>query len=247
MDTHTHTQANDAGGPHILVVDDDISIAKLISDVLADAGMQPSVCHNGEDALQALTEGRFDLALLDIMMPGMDGLELCSRIKERYDLPVVFLTARDGESDLVVSFTLGADDYIVKPFRPRELVARVKARLRRPAPASKQEKADGRLVTRDFDIDVDKHEVQLRGTVLDLTPKEFDILVLLAEKPGSPVSAKEIFEQLWDAPYDASARSTIMVHIRNLRGKCAAIDSSQDFIDTVWGVGYRLHGETGDA
>ena len=241
MDAYT-----DDKKPHILVVDDDPAITELIASVLEDAGLEATVCHNGEDALRTLAEGSFDLALLDIMMPGMDGLELCSRIKERYDLPVVFLTARDGESDLVVSFTLGADDYIVKPFRPRELVARVKARLRRPAASQQAQEEPGVLHTRDFDIDVAGHDARLRGERLELTRKEFAVLVALAERPGTPVSTRELFERVWEAPFDASASNTVMVHIRRLRKKCAEIDSSQPFIDTVWGVGYRLHGEKGD-
>lgn len=225
----------------MLVVDDDVAIAALVVAVLAEAGIEGVACNGGEEALALLAHERFDLALLDIMMPGMDGLELCARIRQTSDMPVVFLTAKDGESDLVVGFTLGADDYIVKPFRPRELVARVRARLRKPSAGP----AQGALVTRDFEVDRSAHVARLQGTELDLTPKEFAILALLAEQAGTPVSARTLFEQVWGQPYDASASNTVMVHIRHLRQKCAKVDGSQPFIDTVWGVGYRLRGEGG--
>ena len=235
MDERSHGQ----GSARVLVVDDDAAIAALVVAVLAEANVEAVACNSGEEALALLARERFDLALLDIMMPGMDGLELCARIRQASDMPVVFLTAKDGESDLVVGFALGADDYIVKPFRPRELVARVQARLRRRTAAPTSDA----VVTRDFEVDRRAHVARLHGTELDLTPKEFAILALLAQQAGSPVSARTLFEQVWGQPYDASASNTVMVHIRHLRQKCAAVDASQSFIDTVWGVGYRLKGE----
>lgn len=230
MDMQTHI-------PHILVVDDDVAIATLVADTLHEAGMDAVTCHDAKEALGLFARESFDLALLDIMMPGMDGLELCSRIRRTSDVPVIFLTARDAESDLVVGFELGAADYIIKPFRPRELVARVRARLQ----PTKEAPAGGDVLsTRDFTIDRRAHTAQLHGMTLDLTPKEFGILFLLAQNVGSPVSAKDLYEHVWETPYDASAANTIMVHIRHLRQKCEACDTSQHLIDTVWGVGYRL-------
>lgn len=231
----SHTAA-----PRILVVDDDVAIAALVSDTLSKAGMRTTVCHGGDEALELFGKDSFDLAVLDIMMPGMDGFELCARLRQMSEVPVVFLTAKDGESDLVVGFALGAADYIVKPFRPRELVARVQARLR-TASAPARSSADV-TVTRDFEVDARAHVARLQGVRLDLTPKEFAILSLLTKNAGSPVSARELFEDVWGQPYDASAANTVMVHIRHLRQKCADVDASQTFVDTVWGVGYRVRG-----
>ncbi len=227
--------------PRILVVDDDASIAALVADTLVKAQMDTTVCHSADEALAQLAHTRFDLALLDVMMPGMDGLELCARIRQTSDLPVIFLTAKDAEEDLVVGFALGAADYIVKPFRPRELVVRVKARLRTRDATARAQGTDV-LVTQDFEVDRRAHVARLHGTELDLTPKEFSILTLLAENIGSPVPARELFERVWKLPWDPSASNTVMVHIRHLRKKCSEIDSSQTFIDTVWGVGYRMRG-----
>ncbi|ACV21632.1 Alkaline phosphatase synthesis transcriptional regulatory protein phoP [Slackia heliotrinireducens] len=231
---------NSASRPKILVVDDDQGITTLVAEVLASAGMDAAACHSGYDALDVFAKEPFDLVLIDIMMPGMDGFELCANLRQVTDAPIVFLTAKDGESDLVVGLSLGADDYIVKPFRPRELVARIRARLRTPS-AGAFEPSDV-VVTRDFDINRRTHEAMLHGCRLDLTPKEFAVLLHLAERAGEPVSARDLYERAWGETYDASAGNTVMVHIRHLRKKCADVDSSQTFIDTVWGVGYRLHG-----
>ena len=226
--------------PKVLVVDDDAAIVALVADVLVASGMEAVPCTSATEALGKLAQEKPDLALLDVMMPGMDGFELCSRIRQTSAIPIVFLTAKDAESDLVVGLTLGADDYVVKPFRPRELVARIRARLR------STDHADGALVTREFEIDRRGHAALLHGQELDLTPKEFSILAMLVERAGSPVPARELYEHAWEEPYDASAANTVMVHIRHLRQKCEAVDASQPFIDTVWGVGYRIRGE-GDA
>lgn len=237
-----NTNAEQQHRPSILVVDDDVAITALVVDVLAGAGMDTTVFHEAEEALARCYTERFDLALLDVMMPGMDGYELCARMRQISDMPIVFLTAKGSESDLVLGLTLGADDYIVKPFRPRELVARIRARMRTGGAGQ-----EGIIATRDFEIDTRSHVARLHGSELDLTPKEFAILSLLAERAGTPVSARELYEHAWGEPYDPSAANTVMVHIRHLRGKCANIDASQAFIDTVWGVGYRLGGAGGDA
>ena len=226
----------------ILVAEDEDAIREFVVINLKRSGYDVYDVNNGSDAVAAYDRenGDFDIALLDVMMPGMDGFELCSRIRQTSAIPIVFLTAKDAESDLVVGLTLGADDYVVKPFRPRELVARIRARLR------STDHADGALVTRDFEIDRRGHAALLHGQELDLTPKEFSILAMLVERAGSPVPARELYEHAWEEPYDASAANTVMVHIRHLRQKCEAVDASQPFIDTVWGVGYRIRGE-GDA
>ncbi|MCI8366901.1 MAG: response regulator transcription factor [Eggerthellaceae bacterium] len=231
----------------ILVVDDEHAIADLVVSLLLREGMQARACYSGTQALEALEKEAFDLAILDIMMPGMDGFELCVRMRKMRDIPIIFLSAKDEEADQVVGFTLGADDYVTKPFRPRELVARVRARLRRaaaPAPVAN----DSLITVGPLEVDVAAHSASLHRQKMKLTPKEFAILTLLAQSAGRPVSAKDLFEGAWEEPFDDAASNTIMVHIRHLRKKLAAIDSSTQFIETAWGVGYRLkasHGSDG--
>ena len=229
---------------HILVVDDEQAIADLVVNLLVGEGMDALACYSGQAALDMLARTPFDLAIVDIMMPGIDGFELCVRARQMMDIPVIFLSAKDEEADQVVGFTLGAEDYITKPFRPRELVARVKARLRRrsaaAAPASSTLLAAGAI-----EVDLRTHLATLHGEPLHLTPKEFAILALLAQSPGSPVSASDLFEGAWHERFDEAAANTVMVHIRRLRKKLAAIDGSTTFIETAWGVGYKLRGGPG--
>lgn len=223
----------------ILVVDDDESINTLLCEVLTDEGFDVKGCLSGKDALAELASGGFGLVLLDIMMPEMNGFEVCQRIRAISDVPVIFLTARNDESDTVLGFSLGADDYIVKPFKPRELVARVRARIRRARDVAKPVAAgvfdqDGLL------IDPARHFASLHDIELKLTPKEFAMLRLLAERAGEPVSIKDVFETVWEEPYNSFDGNTVMVHIRRIRKKIAQIDSSREFITTIFGVGYKL-------
>lgn len=233
----------------ILIVDDDEAITGLLREVLQAEGFATHESLSGQEALAALSDGDFDLVLLDVMMPGMNGFETCQRIREDSDVPVVFLTARNEESDTVLGFSLGADDYIVKPFKPRELVARVRARIRRRQttqnPASVEDPGifdhDGLL------IDVRRHVATLHDEELKLTPKEFGVLSLLARHAGSPVAIKDIFEGIWDEPYNSFDSNTVMVHIRRIRKKLSQVDSSREFIKTVFGVGYKLEVERGES
>ena len=172
------------------------------------------------------------------MMPGIDGIECCRRIRRKSRVPIIFLTAKDSEADKVVGFELGADDYVVKPFKPRELVARIRARMRTDETSDEvrgESLERGGLVLRERE-----HVALLFDEELSLTPKEFGILSVLLRNAGSPVSSQAIFEDVWSEPADESSNNTVMVHIRHLRKKLADIDSSQDFIETVWGVGYRI-------
>ena len=169
------------------------------------------------------------------MMPDLDGFEVCRRVRARTDIPIVFLTAKDEEVDQIVGLSLGADDYIVKPFRPRVLVARVKARLRpRRSAVGACFEAVG------ISVDPAAHEAALHSVPLKLTPKEFGILLELVKAAGSPVPAKELYESVWGEPFSLSAGNSVMVHIRRLREKLAAVDPSRELIATVWGVGYRI-------
>ena len=230
---------------HILVVDDEIEIAQLIKTLLSQEGMKVYCCYSGEEALTAFQNHEFDLAILDIMMPGMDGFDLCRRIREQSSIPLIFLSAKDEETDKVIGFMLGADDYVSKPFKPRELVARVKARLRR-SHASTHDVSQTVLHIKDLYMDTLSHSVTLHDVPLHLTPKEFSILELLLKAKGGPVPTKELFEAVWQSPYNASDANTVMVHIRHLRMKLAEIDSSETFIDTAWGVGYKITAQQKD-
>ena len=218
----------DMNQANILVCDDEVEVADLLKHVLEREGFAVTCCHSGDAALTLLNAQVFDLAILDIMMPGIDGFEVCRQIRggaagSNTDMPIVFLSAKTEEFDKVLGFTLGADDYVTKPFKARELVARLKARLRgrsaAPAPS-----------------DV----LSVSGIELSLTPKEFDCLAELLRAGGAPVSSKALFENVWDEEYTSSSHNAVMVYIRRLRKKLAEVDSSEELIETVWGVGYRI-------
>lgn len=236
---------------YILVADDDPAIAHLLCEVLERENFEVRIATHGGEALDAFNEAQrqnhpFDLVILDIMMPVMNGFETCRAIRKHSEVPVLFLSAKSEESDQVVAFTLGADDYVVKPFKGRELVARVRARLRRRSLESREfGKSSSVLMAGPLEIDTSRHEARLYATDLALTPKEFSLLRLLMENAGKPVSAKQLFEGVWHEPYHASDSNTIMVHIRRLRKKLAAIDNSKQLIETVFGVGYKVEAVEG--
>ncbi len=225
----------------ILVVDDEVAIANLVKSIFEAESMEVTACYRPEEALEAARTSSFDLAIMDVMMPGMDGFELCRLLQaQQATLPVIFLTAKDEETDIVVGFALGAEDYVTKPFKPRELVARVKARLRRRDAATASIPPETLLRAQGIELDAQAHEVTLHDIPLMLTPKEFSILEQLLRQAGQPIAAKDLYETAWGEAADASSANTIMVHIRHLRQKLAALDSSRQFIETAWGVGYRI-------
>lgn len=233
----------------ILIVDDDEAIARLLSEILRSEGFSTRECLSGPAALEALAQDDFQLVLLDIMMPGMNGFETCQRIRENSDVPVVFLTAKNEESDLVLGFSLGADDYIVKPIVEQkwaELVARVRTRIRRSKDRTVA-KSPGLFDCDGLLIDTTRHVATLYDEELKLTPKEFGVLSLLARHAGKPVAIKDIFEEIWDEPYNSFDSNTVMVHIRRIRKKLSQVDSSREFIKTVFGVGYRLEVDRGES
>lgn len=226
---------------HICVCDDEVAIANLVGQLITDNGYRPTVCYSAQEVLALVQKDPFDLLLLDIMMPGMDGFACCREIRKTSQVPVIFLTAKDEEIDKVVGFELGADDYVVKPFKPRELMARIKARLRRA------EQIDSGILEKTscheavgILIDEETYQASLHGESLSLTPKEFAILLCLVKRKGQPVASNDLFESIWKEPAGLQSNNTIMVHIRHLRKKLSDIDSSQEFIKTVWGVGYKL-------
>lgn len=250
-------QATPSPAPQrVLVVDDEVAIAELVAHLLRDQGLDVATCYGGTAALSTFERAQagyapFDLVILDIMMPGLDGLEVCCEIRRSSEVPIIFLSARDEEADKVAGLMLGADDYVTKPFRPREFVARVKARLRRsrmaggasaggaPGQASPGEHPEI-LAAHGIELDPRAHVATLYGQELRLTPKEFGVLEQLLRRVGQPVSNRELFESVWEEAHDLAASETVMVHIRRLRRKLAELDGSQTFIETVWGVGYKI-------
>lgn len=242
MQRLNQTGIDEAAAPRrrILVCDDEREIADMVARLMEREGFSCAVCYDPRSALDAMLRDAADLAILDIMMPDMDGFELARRIRAFSNVPLIFLSAKDEEVDSVLGFAVGADDYVTKPFRPRELVMRVRACLRR-ATASPAAASDGVLRMRGIELDPRAHEVSLHGEALALTPKEFALLRALMESGGTPRSAADLFECVWGERPDASASNTVMVHVRHLRKKLATIDSSAEFIVTVWGVGYRMN------
>lgn len=206
----------------ILVVDDEKEIADLVAVYLQNEGYAVTVCYTAAAALAALAEhgGEFSLALLDVMLPGTDGFALCRKIREQYTWPVLMLTARDEEVDKITGLTLGADDYITKPFRPLELVARVKAQLRRYTRYNQSAAAPGTLFThKALELDTAAHTCTVAGRAAELTPTEFSLLRILCEAGGAVVSVEELFRRLWPQEYYTKNTSTITVHVRHLREK----------------------------
>lgn len=225
----------------ILVVDDEKAIADLIELYLRNENYIVFKSHNGQDALDLVESESLDLAILDVMLPDMTGFEICQKIREKHNFPIIMLTAKDEEIDKITGLTLGADDYITKPFRPLEMVARVKAQLRRYTRYNPSEPADEEnvIASAGLVIDKDAHECTLNERPLSLTPTEFDILWMLASNRGRVVSSEELFREVWGEKYFTS-NNTVMVHIRHLREKMNDSAENPKYIKTVWGVGYKI-------
>lgn len=226
----------------ILVADDEREIADLVALYLKNEGYTVQCCYDGQSAWEIIQAWLPDLAVLDVMMPGMDGLELCQKIRSRYTFPVIMLTAKVEDMDKINGLALGADDYVTKPFNPLELIARVKAQLRRSLHYNEGQ-PDSRDIL-DFSglvINRRTHECTLNEKPLILTPIEFDILWMLCENRGKVISSEEIFEKVWGEKY-LNSNNTVMVHIRHIREKMEEPVRSPKFIKTVWGVGYKIEG-----
>lgn len=221
----------------ILVADDDENIVELISLYLRKEGFAVIAARDGGEALQKIAQQEPDLVLLDIMMPVKDGWEVCREVRQRYRVPVIMLTARGEAYDKILGLELGADDYITKPFNPRELVARVKAVLRRSRRAGE---GGRRLRYRDLVIDLDEFAVFREGRPLSLTRKELELLWLLASEPNRVFSREQLLSQIWGYDYTGDTR-TVDTHIKRLRRKLGAGESWR--IGTVWGVGYKFEVE----
>jgi len=226
----------------ILVVDDEREIADLVELYLKNDNYTVYKCYTAREALDRVESTELDLAILDIMLPGTDGLSICQKIREKHTFPIIMLTAKDSETDKITGLTLGADDYITKPFRPLELVARVKAQLRRykrySGDAPKEESG---LITRGgLAINVNTYEASVDERPLSLTPTEFSILRVLCENEGKVVSSEKLFQEIWGEEYFSKSNNTITVHIRHLREKLGDTMDSPKYIKTVWGVGYKI-------
>lgn len=225
----------------ILVLDDEKEIADVIALYLRNDGYEVETAYSGREALGLIEKGEPDLALLDVMLPDIDGFRILQKIREKYRFPVIMLTAKTEYTDKIAGLTLGADDYIAKPFNPLELVARVKAQLRRYTKYNENNKQQGNLI--DFAgllMNRDTHECTYNERELVLTPIEFDILWLLCENRGKVISSEQLFEQIWKEKYFKNINNTVMVHIRHLREKMGDGRRKSDFIKTVWGVGYKV-------
>lgn len=217
----------------ILVVDDDVALAEMIGIVLKGEGYEPIQAFDGAEALVKLEESKPDLVLLDVMLPGLDGIEVCTKIRETSGIPIIMLTAKGDTTDVVKGLESGADDYVVKPFNPKELVARIRTRLR-PATTGTQ----AVISVGDITIDVPAHEVRRADAVISLTPLEFDLLLALALKPQQVFTREMLLEQVWGYHYKADTR-LVNVHVQRLRSKVEKDPDNPLIVQTVRGIGYR--------
>lgn len=227
---------------NVLVVDDEKEIADLVEIHLVSDGYRVFKAVNAKEGLDILEREEIHLALLDIMMPGMNGLDMCKKIREDRNIPIIMLSAKGTDLDKILGLGTGADDYVTKPFNPLELTARVKSQLRRYTqfnPNSVQGSDKNEITIRGLSINKDNHKVLVYDEEVKLTPIEFDILYLLASNAGKVFSTDEIFEKVWNEKvYEAN--NTVMVHIRRLRGKMREDERADKIITTVWGVGYKI-------
>lgn len=226
----------------ILVVDDEREIFDLVELYLQNENYTVFKFYTAKEALDCIESTELDLAILDIMLPDTNGFEICQKIREHHSYPVIMLTAKDAEMDKITGLTLGADDYVTKPFRPLELVARVKAQLRRYKRygTARPDAGDAILVHSALELNTDTHECLLNGKPLSLTPTEFSILRILLERKGKAVSSEELFYEIWKDEYYNKNSNTITVHIRHLREKMGDTVDHPQYIKTIWGVGYKI-------
>ena len=220
----------------VLVVDDEDHIVELARIYLTREGYEVEGLGDGSQALARFTQIKPDLVVLDIMLPGADGLEICKEIRKQSQVPIIMLTARDEVTDKVVGLEVGADDYLTKPFHPQELVARAKALLRR---ARVEPDAPKLIRAGKLEVDLERHEVRHEQAKVQLRPKEFDLLTLLARHPGRVFQRSELLDLVWGYDFPGYTR-TVDVHVQQLREKLAAAGVTEPSIETVWGVGYRL-------
>lgn len=225
----------------ILVVDDEKEIRDLIEIYLKNEGFQVLKASNGKEALEMLKEEEVHLIILDIMMPKMDGIEACMKIREEKSMPIIMLSAKAEDMDKIFGLTTGADDYMTKPFNPLELIARVKSQIRRYTKLNNATTTniDNEIEIDDLIINVSTHQVNVNGKDVKLTPREFDILELLARNRGMVFNMEKIYERVWKEDFFDST-NTVMVHVRKIREKIEEDPRKPRYIKTVWGVGYKI-------
>ncbi|UPK42597.1 response regulator transcription factor [Paenibacillus pabuli] len=226
---------------NILIIEDETTIAELERDYFELNGFSVELCHNGDEGLKLALEGNYNLIIVDLMLPGLDGFECCRRIREVKEVPILVVSAKKEEIDKIRTFNLGVDDFITKPFSPSELVARAKAHLTRyerllgkSKPAEQDE-----IHIRGLHIDKGARRVFANGEEVAITTKEFDLLVFLASHPNRVFSKSDLFERIWSMDSSGDI-ATVTVHIRKLRGKLEADPKNPEYIETVWGAGYRF-------
>jgi len=222
----------------ILAIDDDAHIRELLRLYIEKEGYEFVPAANGLEGLEKLESAKPDLVLLDLMLPGIDGLEVCKRIHQKSDVPVIMLTAKGEVFDRVLGLELGADDYIVKPFEPKEIIARIKAVLRRSGGHSKTESAETKLVFEGLEIDVSSYSVVFNEEELQMPPKEFELLHFLASNPNKVFTREQLLEQVWGFDFFGDSR-TVDVHVKRIREKLMP-ETKEWQLHTVWGVGYKF-------
>lgn len=230
---------------NILIVDDEKEIADLIEVYLKNDGYTVRKCYSGIEALKSIESEKFDLAILDLMLPDVDGFHICQKIREKYFFPIIMLTAKTEDTDKIMGLTIGADDYITKPFNPLEVAARVKTQLRRYVRYNNAAGMEGKSEpAAEYDvhgliINKDTHKCTLYGKEITLTPREFSILWYLCEHRGKVIPSEELFESVWGEKF-LDNNNTVMAHIGRLREKLGEPAKNPKFIKTVWGVGYTV-------
>lgn len=224
----------------ILIVDDEKEICDLIGIYLKNQGYDILKSEDGLQALNMLETNNIDLIILDIMMPNLNGIDTCMKIREQYNIPIIMLSAKGNDMDKIMGLSIGADDYLSKPFNPLELVARVQSQLRRFKVLNNNSSIQNNILPlKDLELDLDKHIVIKNDETIRLTPIEFNILKLLVMNKGMVFSIEKIYEKVWGDPYFDSA-NTVMVHIKRLREKIEDDPRNAQYIKTVWGVGYKI-------
>lgn len=223
----------------ILIVDDEHEILKLLEIYFQNEGYQLLKASNGLEALKTVRSHQVDLIILDVMMPHMDGIEACIKIRENQHMPIIMLSAKGQDTDKITGLSMGADDYVTKPFSPLELIARVKSQLRRSKQLSSLHKQENEIVIDDLVVNVARHEVSVNQKQVKLTPREFSILEMLARNSGTVFSMEHIYEKIWEEPF-LESNNTVMVHIRKIREKIEADPRNPTYIKTIWGVGYKM-------
>lgn len=222
----------------ILIADDDANICELVRLYLEKEGFETIICFNGEKAMELFRGGNIDLAILDIMMPKMDGVSVCREIRKESKMPIIMLTAKGETFDKVLCLELGADDYVVKPFEGKELVARVKAVLRRAAPVEKEQEEEKIVSYDDITVNLSNYELILCGKSMDVPPKELELLYYLASHPNRVFTREQLLEDVWGFDYYGDSR-TVDVHVKRLREKIEGINDKWQ-LKTVWSVGYKF-------